>query len=91
MKLRENEGEADNKCARKANRLEGKRKRKRLRASDIPIASCREYLETMIKNAIIIDPIARIPSLGVRAKEDDRLPLGSRDRKSGLQALNVET
>jgi hypothetical protein len=45
----------------------------------------------MIKHAIIIDPIARIPSLGVRVKEDDRLPLGSRDRKSGLQALNVET
>jgi hypothetical protein len=44
LKLRENEGEADNKCARKADRLEGKRKRKRkrLRASDIPIASCRE-------------------------------------------------
>jgi hypothetical protein len=42
LKLRETEGEADNNCARKANRLEGKRKRKRLRASDIPIASCRE-------------------------------------------------
>jgi hypothetical protein len=45
----------------------------------------------MIKHAIIIDPIARIPSLKVMVEEGDRLPLGSRDRKSGLQALNVDT
>jgi hypothetical protein len=38
----------------------------------------------MIKDAIIIDPIARIPGPRARVEEDDRIPLTSYDKKSDL-------